>query len=435
MKVKSVKLYSYLPFLFFFVYVGYMHRQIELIADDTVYLGSLSHTTVWAWMQEFYQNWSGRVPLQLLDIFFLNLPLFCWKIWNTVLYTLIPIYCYRIGKLFLGKFDERKAFFLNLSICALCFFLPQRLLASAVLWITGSFNYLLPMTMFCITSYASLAMLFGKALNKVEWVLSWIAVVLTCYAEQTAAVFLCMTVVFPVCLVVVQYKRCDQMRSTDGAVYDKWPKKKQIFGYTFFGVIGVCNVAILFAAPGNQVRSQAELLRWYPQFDQLNGLDKIIMGLIHTLKVLFETESAYVILLLVLLGNLSMKKSKMQQLCFVFLCVITGVTKLAIEKMEDGVFWQIYNTRQIIGLGVCIFWILLLTWIVFDFVNTDLLRDFCALLVLAVFASGTVLGFSPTIFASGDRIFFVGACLFILLLSLLLAEILQTEKKMSVVTI
>ena len=141
------------------------------------------------------------------------------------------------------------------------------------------------------------------------------------------------------------------------------------------------------------------------------------------------------ILLLVLLGNLSMKKSKMQQLCFVFLCVITGVTKLAIEKMEDGVFWQIYNTRQIIGLGVCIFWILLLTWIVFDFVNTDLLRDFCALLVLAVFASGTVLGFSPTIFASGDRIFFVGACLFILLLSLLLAEVLQTEKKMSVVTI
>lgn len=425
MKAKLVKLYPYLPFFLFFLYAAYVHRQVGLLeGDDMVYLDSLSDTSVWRWTRAFYQQWGGRVPLQLLDILFLNLPLVCWKIWNTILYTLIPVYCYKIIQLFFRKIEEKKAFFLNLSICSLCFFLPQRLLTSAVIWVTGSFNYLLPMAMFCIAFYGIAAMFCGKRLKKIEMFFTWVAAFLTCYAEQTAAVFLC-TATFLMGYAVVQYKRQDALVSETGVAWYRQPRGKQIGGCMFLWVFALCNVAVLFAAPGNQVRSRAELLRWYPQFDQLNGLDKMVMGLIHTIKALFTEESGYLMLLLVLLGILSMRKRKLQQLCFVLLCAVTYAAKLAVEKMEDGVFWQIYNTRLLVGLGVCLFWILLLAWLVFDFVNTDLLKYICALLVLAVFASGMVLGFSPTIFASEDRIFFVGACLLILLLSLLLAEVMQ----------
>lgn len=409
MKSRIEKLYKYIPIFIFLLYVFWIHRNVALVdGDDIVYKQAFNNISILEWCKNFYMRWGGRVPLQFLDIIFLNLPLILWKVCNSILYVLIPVYIYRFVCLFKEKITDQQSFLVNTCICVSLMLIPDSVVNYSITWITGSFNYLWPTTMLFLGIYPFIADVVGKKVKKIDMILAWIGVFLACYAEQTAAVFICMTVF---CCVYTFYKK----------------RKISITHITLF-IFGVINAVIQYAAPGNMVRYDAELLKWYQNFDMYNFFDKVLLGVVHCLKNVFIPGFPLFILLLAFLGILTLKKDHSNQLCYLALCIFTILVKKIVMEMNDGVIWQIHSTKILLSIAVLIFWMLLFAWNIMNCLSESVDSTIAALFFLAVFASGIVMGMSPTVFASGERVFLISYILLILVIAFLISGVVSCSK-------
>lgn len=400
---KVQQIYKYIPIILFFAYALWIHRDVVLYSDDVFYQPSLKNSSIFSWCRDFYRLWGGRVPLQLLDIIFLNLPLIVWKVCNSIVYTLVPFYISRISQLFREDMDERRVFFLNLCICILLIFLPESVMRNSVIWITGSFNYLLPSSMLLIGIYPFLAVAIGRKASGIDIVVAWPGVFLAAYAEQTAAVFLCMA---GFCCAYVFYR-----------------KKRILRTYILLFAFGIVNALIQYLAPGNAVRYEAEVLKWYPEFDMYNLFDKALLGLVHFLKAVFVPGYVFFWAILMLMGIVILKKGRLYQCCYLGLCVMTIVVKNISDYFTDEAIWQIYSKRVLFEIFLVLIWILVFAWLIFCFIKEQGGSVVAALFFLAAVASGMVMGMSPTVYVSGDRVFLLCYILLILLAALIFCEV------------
>lgn len=393
---KMNKLFPYVPLLFGILYFYYISCSAVLYGDDLVYIHNLDGKSVLQWCKEFYCNWGGRVPLQLLDIMFLYHSIKLWRFFNTVIMTVYTVYTVKIAKLFNKDITDKSLFLLTTFQIILFIFMPQPTFNDGAIWITGSFNYLLPCAMLVMSLYPFIANIKEVKISKLGYILSYLSVSLCCYAEQTAAVFICMALI---CL-LIQFiqKKC---------------VSKELVALLIFGFI---NCVVMFMAPGNQVRYDAELICWYQTFDTYNMFDKIVVGLIHTMKVLMQNGFIYIAFLLLFMGLMAYRKDKELMLSYLFLCFITFVNYHLVYNLTDEVVWQIYSVRTLLTIGMICFWILYSSWFLFYLLKMDMnLAIVSSLLWLATFCAGIVMGMSPTIYASGLRVFFVCYVLLILL--------------------
>lgn len=406
MKSKIRNTYKYIPILIFFIYAFWIHHDVVLLeGDDMVFKDSLKNMTILEWCKSFYMQWGGRVPIHLLIILFLNLPLIFWKIYNSILYILVLVYIYRYICLFYKEITDKQLFIINTLVSMLFIIIPDSIVNSSIIWITGSFNYLLPSTMVLIGLYPFLADVVDKKVSKIDIFLAWIGVFIASYAEQTAAVFICMTVF---CLGYLIYR-----------------KRKISLAHISLFVFGVINSIVQYAAPGNLVRYDAELLRWYQSFDMYNIFDKVLLGLIHCLKSVFMPGFPLFILILFFLGILTLKKDFFNQLSYLILCAFTIVVKNIVATLDDGVVWQIHNTKILISIAVIIFWLLIFAWNIMNYLRDSIESIIVALLFLAAFASGIIMGMSPTVFASGDRVFLLSYLLLVVVIAFLVTRVIN----------
>ncbi|MBN2920599.1 MAG: hypothetical protein JTJ28_13455 [Lactobacillus sp.] len=393
---KMNKLFPYVPLMFGILYFYYISCSAVLYGDDLVYIHNLDGKSVLQWCKEFYCNWGGRVPLQLLDIIFLYRSVKLWRFFNTVIMTVNTVYTVKIAKLFNKNLKGMSLFLLITFQMILFVFMPQPTFNDGAIWITGSFNYLLPCAMLVMSLYPFIANIKEVKISKLEYMLSYLSVLLCCYAEQTAAVFVCMAII---CL-LIQF------------VQKKCVSKDLIFLLIF----GSINCFVMFMAPGNKVRYDAELICWYQTFDTYNMFDKIVVGLIHTTKVLMQNGFIYFAILLLFMGLMTYRKDKELMFSYLFLCFITFVNYHLVYNLTDEVVWQIYSIRTLITIGMLCFWILYFSWFLFYLLKDDMnLSVVTSMLLLATFCAGIVMGMSPTIYASGLRVFFVCYILLILL--------------------
>lgn len=393
---KINKLFPYIPLLFGVLYFYYISCSAVLYGDDLVYIHNLDGRSIFQWCKEFYCNWGGRVPLQLLDIIFLYHSIKFWRFFNTVIMTVYTVYTVKIAKLFNKDITDKSLFLLTTFQMNLFVFMPQPTFNDGAIWITGSFNYLLPCAMLIMSLYPYIANIKEVKISKLGYILSYLSVFLCCYAEQTAAVFICMALI---CL-LIQFiqKKC---------------VSKGLVALLLFGFI---NCIVMFMAPGNQARYDAELICWYQTFDTYNMFDKIVVGLIHTTKVLMQNGFIYFAILLLFMGLMAYRKDKELMFSYLFLCFITFVNYRLVFNLTDEVVWQIYSVRTLLTIGMICFWILYFSWFLFYLLKKDMnLAIISSLLWLATFCAGIVMGMSPTIYASGLRVFFVCYILLILL--------------------
>lgn len=179
------KILPYIPLFIFFLYFLYLNRGVTLYGDDLIFCHDLDNRSLVQWCKEFYTNWGGRVPLLLLTVLFLYHSVKYWIIFNTCIMTLFVFYTIHICKLFLKKYSL-KSLILTYIICFSLFILmPSNTFSEGALWITGSFNYLLPGTMLIVALYPFLALINNKSVKKWEYILSYIGAFLCSYSEQT----------------------------------------------------------------------------------------------------------------------------------------------------------------------------------------------------------------------------------------------------------
>lgn len=398
-------LLPYLPFVLFFVYSFAIHANASMKAyDDYVYKSAWADISVWEWCKSFYLGWSGRVPLQALDIIFLQFPIWAWRIWNTVIFAACPILVSGMGRMLSNDLDSRQRFVANGVVCAMFLLLPKNSMDGAVLWISGSFNYLLPCAGLLMALQPFFAVLYGKKMEKRFYVFSAIGVFLCCFAEQTAAVFLCLTVII-LSFVLME--------------------KKRVRALPFLELLGIVCAAILFLAPGNNVRYVSEVPLWNKAYDMYSFVDKLILGYVHCIRMIFLHGWIFILVLVGLMVFALKRRSLLYKGLYALYALFTCGMMVLVYRIENESFvFLIGNVNSMIYLFLITSWLVLLAMFLFTtFESEPKTGAMLAFLVLGAFAAGTVVAMSPSIFEAKLRVFFVPYVMLIFAIGLELAAV------------
>lgn len=389
----------------------YMQRfSFQNHSDDAIYMNTFSNYSSWAeWADTYYQNWSGRIAIHALLIILLNLPVSVWRVLVTAAILLSIYYTIKISKLFSNtyagnakkenicsesKSDIKRKGEIIYKVCKyvlpfiLFLYLGPMFNDWVFTWCSGSANYLFPASCLLISIYPVFLYASGSPIPLKDLMIGLLAGVITGSSEQTGAIFIVYTTI-----VLLQYIFVNKHLSIKILIFS-------------FLIDGMAMFSIL--APGNSVRAQMELF-WFPTYPMLNVLDKLILGMQHYIGHMYRKNTIlFVVIMYVMLLILNRKNRKNE------LFVLLGFgANIVISIIANIIFSEWYINPQ---------WNLYILWLLFMFIipfynawllystfrgSSKQLATIVMLLYLAAVSSCVVLGFSPTLYASGIRVFYL----------------------------
>lgn len=393
------KIIKWLPFFCFLLFSYYLHSQVDMREwDDYVYKEAWKQMSVLQWIKEFYEGWSGRIPLQMLDIIFLQFPIIVWRVCDTLLYTLAVIMVSKVARLF-GDGGYKTEVITNILTCIVFVVIPKEVLNRVVLWIAGSFNYLLPTVCLLIAIYPFCKILCQKTIKKVDVILAFVGAYLCCYAEQTAAIYICLSGCI---LLYIRMRR----RNVDG-IY---------IGLFIFGLI---NMIIEYIAPGNYVRYDSEVILWYNQYDMYSILDKLLLGMTFCVKMLLAYGWLLFLIIYLLLVKKIWNETWGSRLIYIGAGIYSILLRYVLLKVTPEWIFSLSNIKARLLIFGIVFWILLITCLLYvAYCEKTEKAMTISLLALAVFASGTVPAMSPSCYEAEQRTFFISYVLLILIIGI-----------------
>lgn len=411
-------------FILCFIIMSGQNFRLEAGNDD------LYHTKVvekfgsaYNFMVKQYTNTNGRYFTSIVMSFVMDKNIWLWRILNTIMLSLLFIYSAKIIQSIYNLSKEKFYIFLFASF-SLIALLPKGIWDWSVTWVTGSFNYLFPATSLIISLYY----LFNTLLNKqhLNFFQFIFIIPFMCYAtnsEQTALVVLTMY------LIIMIY------------AYIK-SKYFDIYILMLFAS-GIISAYFLFSSPAQELRYIKEVGRWYPMFNDISFFNKVILGFSYTVVFGFLQYNYIMAILCSFLLILIIKNdySSKYNIYILFIPLLYSLIYY-IGRQSSSFFrnWSnhsyLYNSemfaRKILDnnvsepfISVIIGFILLLCIFVYIFMIkwSSFERKYISLLFFgAAILSSFAVSFSPTVFASGFRIFFIPYIVFGILICLLFAE-------------
>ncbi|MPL95150.1 hypothetical protein SDC9_41316 [bioreactor metagenome] len=442
--IKKVTKSCYFPMLILSISMWLILLRVGLKdgSDDTAHLAYLSQFGVIKWLYNRIVTWQPRIFSDLTYAMLIN-NLSAWRIINS---TLLSILMISISKLSTeGKEGLTDNYKLSVSTfaCCLFYFISPYVITSGMIWYTGSFYYLWPVTAMMISIIPFYYAVSGsttkyKNLN----IVFYITTICSCYNEQTLAIIFCFS---SICFGYLRFS-------------NRKISKTLIIQYILIIVNGI----IFYALSQIADRIVMEVF-WYTGFDMLSLIDKLFQGVNWTNYHYINSSNLLMLIVTIELFILIRKKKfeiktiSMIPLIFFLLRVIPLNTifssfninnidtqvytgSISPYSFEELLYNYFYNTTKVMssnmlsgsiidflpsfsGFFIMLF-ITVLLWIALRKKEDKILM---VSLYLAALASGYVVGFSPTIFASRSRIFFVGNILVLLIAVKLFCEILSYE--------
>jgi hypothetical protein len=263
--------------------------------------------------------------------------------------------------------------------------------------------------------------IYNKDISKKHYIIAMLSVLYASYMEQTAAVLIC----FGIMTVLYLYKR----------------DKKFYLRLVAENLLVLINLIIYTLSPGNELRNISETKTWYPTFDSLSLFQKAYQGVCWTHSHLVrETTILMLVISLLLFIIVFNRNSKWLVRISAFIPSMYFIGSLApinkmvlsttsyeypydIQNILDKIFFNpMLDIVPAVISSIIIFSIVILMFLCIKNKNE---RYLCIIFYLAALACGYVLGFSPTIFASGPRIFFMTNILLLMIGGILLKNILE----------
>lgn len=391
----SLIIFSAVTFAF---YLFFTHLIIK--TDDGHFLGILNEEDfrLVDWLENRYLTVSGRTVSEFLMMSFLKINPIFWKIFATVSFVFIAWFLQKICSAFSGTLTQKQK---NIFCCSVPFLVFIGALNPGAFWFAGSFTFLFPFTAFLLT-VAPLTFEFFEIKNN-KFVFNITAVfasLLACSQEQTSALTLAfLTVLF---------------------IANSFKKKLRFYHAPpmFFGFAGA---VWLFASPGMTGR-QAMESGSFPRFDEMSIFEKILCGFsnyfgysfflslivtgIFALLLFFTVSSTYKdrfikIFTKVFIGFFAVVSIGLNVFYIVFNKTIPDKGFEKLFKNGD------YNFINILTLVWCFLLLVLFAVMFLLLIKKDKkLGITVSLLFAASVASAVVMGFSSSIYASGQRVFY-----------------------------
>lgn len=399
--MKKILNHKYLPYILLLVYIILIHSgEFIRMGDDTRFTAILENNTMLEALKLRYNTWSSRILIELVLFKVVHYP-FLWKILDIVICMLFVV---GTEKVFLAKNNSNKVRWI---IVALFIAYPMNDLNSAG-WIATTLNYTWPFA-FLLLSFILVKKVYLKQhVSIIEGMFYLLCLSFGANQEQYAAVATC---TFIMALIIILAQRR----------FSIW----MLLG----SIISLGELIFILTCPGNDARMIAEIAHWYPTFDNLNFVELLYTGITNTLSAYFKNFNMiyFIFTFTLCIGIWNKYKSVFYRLlaiipilapqCLGFTNSFKSTRYANYSNFVSGdaltldnyYNYSTYMTASIY-LIVCII-ICILLYLYFE----DKINSFLCWFILAMgFANRVVLGFSPTIYASGRRTFFVLYAAFIL---------------------
>ncbi len=369
-----------------------------------------------------YETWTGRMIAEGLMHIFFNLDLWAWRVVNAAMLAVLPLLLAVLPKKVSGKGNVLLG-----TVVGACFLLllDVQALGYSCIWITGSMNYLWP-DVCGLVALCAVAEVFGQGMEVGEKQTSWIkmlaypaAIVAAMSSEQMGAVLLAFEVL---CMLALRYK-----------------KKLVPNSLAVLTIVTILAFVISYLAPGNELRVATAIEVNMPQFPDLTfGQRGFILG--QWLVSSFANENA-AFLMVIWIGAILLLWEKGEKASRYMIWPAIGVvavlaSKLGLIAISDigldlpamsGIVEEVPTADMLTGTqwlamagwGIAIVATFFLLWKVTD-QNWVVLFTY-----LGAIACEAVMILSPTIYSSGERVFFLTGMMLMLIILVLLEQLVE----------
>lgn len=371
---------------------------LQGFADDLVFSHALDNISLHDYMMKRYIIWSGRFTLDALMVGTINIH----SVWRLGIPLSLLLLSASVSRVINGRFS------LWLTTAFMCLFMmiPLSVNENAAWWITGFYNYLLPVS---LMAYSFSVFLKKERVGLPEGILAIVSLSVSCFNEQTAI----FTIISAIALVLscMPYRRP--------------------YSYAFIA-FAIANSAVLFLSPGNYVRAERESWRWLPGFQDMSIVQKLTFGFdrVHQTVVMhdgiiFGILCFLCICLLKASQHKTIVSAFFKAILYIHLLLMTAklfhLTNLGTAFYNEDYLnpqrWISYGRYASYFLSLLVILSVFYSLSVAATANKVLIKPLVALLI--GYATVAMLSFSPTVFASWMRVLFVwevtaaAACLWI----------------------
>lgn len=401
--------------------------------DDAVFAEQWRETAlsdIWA---DRYYNWSSRLIIETIMMFLAAHP-YLWKILDVLM---ILLFTWTVADLFgiwsgLAEQENRERRNAQAVFSVLIFTVPMAFLGSAG-WVATTANYLWVLTFGVLAMHPIKHWLRSEKCPTWELAVCPLALLYAANMEQMTAILLGVYAVF--------------------GIYILRERKKLPQFYFLMLFLEIISLIFIVTTPGNSVRNRVEAELFFPLHAELGIVDKLTLGFLESthyyvvagcgkMTMMFGLLTG--VLLLALWAKCPRNKGTVTKMAvalfpFLFYWVIGVCGKILFFRLRetkaadiltslwnhDLPLWGTFSWEEVTIQVVIYLAVLACVALTIYFLHGNSKETGLQLLILGVgFASRMVLGFSATIYRSGDRttLFATAAILIVVLRNLLIFE-------------
>ena len=399
LKIKPTQTHSRMLKILFVILIGlallFFQKKINITTnpDDIAWQQSIQQKSYAEWITQRYTTWSSRVGAETAAYFLVTQNLVIWKTLNVLMIFLLA---YSVTRTLKKKVTIEDFVFVLLTLG----FIGWRILTSSSFCFNGSLNYLWPLAMgiFALIPLADSYFHSEHSHRFYMWVLYALSATFAILSnEQLAFVLLGLYGLY--------------------VVNNIFKKKKVAKGTILFLLLIVALVAVLVLSPGNHLRYQSEILKWYPDFNKISLGTHLIRDLSWFYGSFFSEMRTLVLLLGFTVYYIYLKKIKKRSHLFEgLLGLYLGFMILSLMFYWDTISGIIaYPTLLIVLLIV--FWTLFFLMLLFFLSKLNDHGRLYGVILMTGLASMLLLWASPTIFASGHRVLLICSVFLVILIN------------------
>ena len=377
--------------------------------DDALYRRLYTETPLWEFLRYHYETWSSRLVVEAVLYPFVMLSPWVWRIVNILMILLL---IWNVGDMFSINGERMSA---QIIFFVLMWVVPFFSLYSAG-WIITTAFYLWTLTLGLVSLRPLMHFYRDESNSLWEKLLCPICLIYASNMELMAAIILGTYICF--------------------TFYFVYKKKKAGLYNIFMIVLSVSSVCFSLLCPGNDNRNLEEIRNYFPEFPGMSLMSKAAMGFIETghyylaggHERVCHVFSLMSLVLLVTYLAINHKKPVTRKRVFgTLVSAVPFVSYLSFAYFFDFLLYKVNiprfrnlfavlsANRQVAGQGyfselevavqIAVYIIVLLfTALTVYLIHGASMETLFQLFILAVgFASRLIMGFSPTLYASGDR--------------------------------
>ncbi len=383
-------------YAFLFIFILVQHALCyQRVADDIWFLDK-SQMGILQFTYQRMQLWTSRNIIECTMLVLLNLNKWIWIILDSFMFVLI-FHSIRM----ITQSIEKDDILLTLFIALIILLFPFSTFKEAG-WYATTLNYVWPLALGLYSISYLVKVLTYQKIKGYQYILIVLASLYAINQEQMCALIVGFYVLFTLYFFI---------------------KHKKVPAFVF--VILVLAILMLLyhgMCPGNKIRTAIEITNYFPTFKEFNLIDKCMLGILSTISTiaLYPIYLVYIwygMLYIVVRNHTNNRKEKFIIGFMTLISFIISISDNLFNRHINIKVQNIFNNYifklphinyQDLHIYLAIFFFILVFCVSLYILKNNIgykVTGLIFIILCAAFLERVILGFSPTVFASGERTF------------------------------